>query len=138
MVLGSSSAFCLLSPVSCLLPALQLETMKLDVIDNAKEPAGPWYAEGLNFTCTQCGNCCTGGPGYVWISREEIGRLAEFLRISTEEVIEQYCRTIGQNTSLKEIRNARGEYDCVFLKEEQIERPAAQGEETVIHTKRTC
>ena len=36
----------------------------------------PWYADGLSFTCTQCGNCCTGGPGYVWISDMEIDRLA--------------------------------------------------------------
>ena len=49
--------------------------MKLEVLkDEAAEQ--PWYAEGLKFTCTQCGNCCTGGPGFVWISREEIRRLA--------------------------------------------------------------
>lgn len=32
----------------------------------------PWYAPGLSFTCTQCGNCCTGEPGVVWVSDEEI------------------------------------------------------------------
>ena len=52
--------------------------MKLDVIKDGG-PGEPWYADGLNFTCTQCGNCCTGGPGFVWISREEIVRLAAHL-----------------------------------------------------------
>ena len=110
--------------------------MKLDVIPT--NPPAPWYADGLKFTCTQCGNCCTGGPGYVWISREELGRLAEYLHMSPEAVLEKYCRTIGENISLNEHRNARGEYDCVFLKEERVERSAGAGAEKVVHTKRSC
>src|SRR5215208_5153364 len=104
--------------------------MKLDVISNdaAKQP---WYADGLNFTCTQCGNCCTGGPGYVWISREEIARLAEFLGITPEETLEQYCRTHGSQLSLKERRAAGGAYDCVFLKEERIAKRTQTGERVV-------
>ena len=31
-----------------------------------------WYQAGLRFGCTQCGNCCSGPPGYVWVNREEI------------------------------------------------------------------
>jgi len=87
--------------------------MKLDVVDSA--PA--WYADGLKFTCTQCGNCCTGGPGFVWISEEEIGRLAELLELSREQTIERYCHQIGDRTSLRESQNAQGLYDCIFLKE---------------------
>src|SRR5689334_21137377 len=54
----------------------------------------PWYADGLRFTCSQCGNCCTGGPGYVWISREEIVRLGEHLKLTAEQVVEEYCRKV--------------------------------------------
>src|SRR5262245_18529291 len=25
----------------------------------------PWYQDGLEFTCTRCGKCCTGEPGFV-------------------------------------------------------------------------
>jgi Fe-S-cluster containining protein len=60
-----------------------------------------WYRDGLRFSCTQCGNCCTGGPGYVWISEVEIGRLAEYLKISREEVVEKYCRKLGEKMSLR-------------------------------------
>src|SRR6476620_4806016 len=98
-----------LSPVS-------LVTMKLNVLD-------PWYADGLKFTCQQCGNCCTGAPGYVWISDVEITRLAAFLKIAEREVIRQYCRKVGQRYTLKEIRNSAGQYDCVFLKEEPSGKP---------------
>ena len=31
----------------------------------ARGPASEWYAKGLRFTCTQCGNCCSGPPGTV-------------------------------------------------------------------------
>ena len=36
---------------------------------NADESA-PWYRDGLRFTCTRCGNCCTGAPGYVWVDAD--------------------------------------------------------------------
>jgi Fe-S-cluster containining protein len=100
------------------------------------DAAKPWYADGLRFTCSQCGNCCTGGPGFVWISEVEVERLAAHLKLSVDEVLERYCRRIGARVSLNENRNARGEYDCVFLKEERAER--REGDEVVVHTKRSC
>ena len=36
----------------------------------------PWYRDGLRFECSQCGDCCTGAPGYVWVNKEEIASLA--------------------------------------------------------------
>src|SRR5438105_3499187 len=94
--------------------------MKLDVL---KSTEAPWYADGLTFTCSQCGNCCTGGPGYVWISSVELTRLAKLLKLPRKEVIERYCRKIGQRYSLKEIRSPHGLYDCVFLKEIKTRTP---------------
>lgn len=107
--------------------------MKLDVLPSAN-PDAPWYTDGLKFTCAQCGNCCTGGPGYVWISAIEVGRLAAFLNLTPRQVIEKYCRQIDGRYSLKEIR--RGDnYDCIFLSKEK----AAPGKgDRVVHTKRGC
>src|ERR1700760_4092678 len=96
--------------------------MKLEVLPDSRDTQ-PWYADGLKFTCSQCGNCCTGGPGYVWISREEIVRLADFLKLSPERVVERFCRTVDGRLTLKERRTPEGNYDCVFLKEP----PAVQG-----------
>jgi uncharacterized protein len=76
-----------------------------------------WYSGGLRFTCTQCGNCCTGGPGFVWIKEGEVASLAKLLGITTDETIDRYCRMIGNRMSLREERNGQGSYDCVFLKE---------------------
>ena len=96
-------------------------------------PNSPWYADGLTFECTQCGNCCTGGPGYVWISDQEVAKLAEYLNLSVEDTIERYCRRIGEKISLRETRNSSGLYDCIFL----TELPA-QKSERVSHSRRVC
>ena len=97
--------------------------MKLDVLQPATDeqpPKLPWYGNGLTFTCQQCGNCCTGAPGYVWISDHEIDRLAAFKSMSREQVMETYCRQIGQRVSLQERRTPQGLYDCIFLEEVKL------------------
>src|SRR3954470_11236342 len=108
--------------------------MKLDVIPSNDVP---WYADGLQFTCQQCGNCCTGGPGYVWISDIEIDRLAEHLKLPRKTVLEKYCRKIGNKISLKEFRSPAGLYDCVFLKEIPVE-PKDKNKGKVVQTRRIC
>ncbi len=106
--------------------------MKLDVLGS---PAEPWFAEGLRFTCSQCGNCCSGPPGFVWISPEEIGRVAQHLEISAEEVVEKYCRKVSGRFCLKERRHPHhGGYDCIFIKEE----PAQEKSSAVTHPRRIC
>ncbi|HLU48080.1 MAG TPA: YkgJ family cysteine cluster protein [Planctomycetota bacterium] len=70
----------------------------------------PWYAEGLRFRCTQCGRCCTGSPGYVWMGEQEIERLARFLSLTVEEFGKRYLRRVGRRLSLIEKAND----DCIF------------------------
>lgn len=70
-----------------------------------------WYAEGLRFRCTGCGDCCTGAPGFVWVNQAEIDALARRLEITPAEFEEQYVRLIGIRRSLVEEDN----YDCVFF-----------------------
>ena len=76
----------------------------------------PWYKDGLNFTCTQCGKCCSGFPGYVWLDDEEIDNISNLLKISKEEFLKKYTRSINGRISLKEnLPN----YDCIFFKEKK-------------------
>lgn len=70
----------------------------------------PWYRDGLRFTCTRCGNCCTGAPGYVWVDPQEIERLAEVVGLSIEDFGARYLRRVGQRISLIERPNG----DCIF------------------------
>ena len=69
----------------------------------------PWYAEGLEFSCSGCGDCCR-GEGYVWVSPEEIEALTDFLGIEIAEMSKRYLRSFGPETSLTEKAN----YDCIF------------------------
>ena len=55
-------------------------------------PATPWYADGLRFECTGCGDCCTGSPGYVWVTQKEIDALAEELKITPAACEKKYVR----------------------------------------------
>jgi Fe-S-cluster containining protein len=75
-----------------------------------------WYKEGLRFECTGCGKCCTGSPGVVWVSEEEIGAMSAFLKISNEQFIQKYTRVIGERLSLLESSKT---YDCVFLRDKK-------------------
>ena len=71
----------------------------------------PWYREGLRFECSQCGNCCTGAPGYVWVNKQEIAALAKRLNLDDEEFEDQYVMQVGIRKSLKELPNG----DCVLF-----------------------
>lgn len=78
------------------------------------KPAGdsPWYADGLRFSCTGCGDCCTGAPGYVWVNKAEIEALARATGFDDVEQFEsRYVRKIGIRRSLVEFPNG----DCVFF-----------------------
>ena len=70
----------------------------------------PWFKDGLQFECTQCGNCCTGAPGTVRISDEDVGRLARHLSMSKKAFRGIYTRHVKGYVSLRELPN----YDCVF------------------------
>lgn len=74
-------------------------------------PQLPWYEGGLRFQCTQCGDCCTGAPGYVWVNQEEIDAIAAELGVDVEQFTETQVRKVGARRSLKERSNG----DCVLL-----------------------
>ncbi|MEL7088596.1 MAG: YkgJ family cysteine cluster protein [Planctomycetota bacterium] len=73
-----------------------------------------WYADGLRFKCTQCGNCCTGAPGYVWFGEDEAQAMADHLGIDTREFYQRYTKRKMGRWTLDEVRYQR-QYDCVFL-----------------------
>jgi Fe-S-cluster containining protein len=71
----------------------------------------PWYRDGLRFECTQCGACCGGEPGFVWVDAAEAAALANELGIGIEVFRRDYVRQIGRDQSLIERPNG----DCILL-----------------------
>ena len=68
-----------------------------------------WYSKGLRFGCTRCGHCCT-IPGYVWVDREEMDKLADLLGLSFDEFTRRYVRRVGHRYSLTE----KETHACIF------------------------
>lgn len=76
-----------------------------------KKDERPWYREGLRFECTQCGDCCTGEPGYVWVDQQEIEALARRMQMDVDVFERKFVRTVGVRKSLVEYSDG----DCIFL-----------------------
>lgn len=70
----------------------------------------PWFQNGLRFTCTQCGKCCTGAPGVVWVDEDEITKLAAARGMVRHEFVAMYTYKTRGRVSLRERPNG----DCVF------------------------
>ena len=72
-----------------------------------------WYINGLNFECDRCGRCCSGpGEGYIWITRQEIKFIADFLKMPTGQLRHKFLRRVGLRTSIIEDAASK---DCIFL-----------------------
>lgn len=79
---------------------------------NAPSPNGEWYQDGLRFSCTQCGDCCTGAPGFVYVNDDEIAKIAAFLGKSDSGLTRAHIRPVGRQFSLTEDKKTG---DCCFL-----------------------
>ena len=89
----------------------------------------PWWAKpdptgttkngesGLRFECSQCGNCCTGAPGYVHYTDTEADAMAADLGIDRADFDSQFTHRSPDGPSLTEQKTEFG-YDCVFLDRE--------------------
>ena len=78
-----------------------------------------WYSGGLPFKCTGCGKCCSGSPGYVWVTLDEIDEMATFLDISRDLFVRKYIRQVGKRYSLTELKKEN--FACVFLKDNKCQ-----------------
>lgn len=74
--------------------------------------AEDWYRGGLRFSCTQCGRCCSGAPGYVWVTKDEIERIAAFLGRPGRGLTSKHLRRVGIRYSLTEYASTGA---CCFL-----------------------
>lgn len=74
-----------------------------------------WYANGLRFECTQCGDCCRGEPGFVWVNEAEIAAIAAYLGEPVDQVREYYTRKTEKGRSLREYSDG----DCIFWSEKE-------------------
>lgn len=82
-----------------------------DADSTERENAEAWYKDGLKFRCTECGNCCTGAPGVVWVDEEEVHAIADHLEKPVGEIRLMHTRPVRGRVSLTEFANG----DCTFF-----------------------
>ncbi len=92
-------------------PAHAGETRRNEDSADSVQPDTPWYADGLSFECSQCGDCCSGAPGAVWVTDEELAAIASALGKPLGEVRLLHTKLLGGRWSLRDYPNG----DCVFL-----------------------
>jgi len=73
-----------------------------------------FYKNGLRFKCTQCHACCRHDPGYVFLSRSDLTRLAAGLNISEDDVVSRYCRKVDIGGFTRISLTEKSNFDCVF------------------------
>jgi len=77
--------------------------------------------EGFSYSfnpakCEECGGkCCTGESGYIWINSIEMQRLATHLKISVDELKQNYLIKEGYRYSIKEKKIEENNYACLFF-----------------------
>ncbi|ELP31453.1 YkgJ family cysteine cluster protein [Rhodopirellula baltica] len=84
---------------------------KSPVKPGSNPKSAPWYADGLRFECTQCGECCSGEPGYVFVDENEIADLAKEMKLDRDAFEDKFLRRVGNQFSLLEYPDG----DCIFL-----------------------
>ena len=82
----------------------------------APTPKPDWFEDGLTFSCTLCGDCCSGGPGFVWFNDEEAQAMADKVGMSVFDFLRTYAEREEGKWTLRNVRNAEGQHDCIFLK----------------------
>lgn len=85
--------------------------------DLEKQFTFPWYRKGLRFSCTQCGKCCTGSPGYVWVTEEEMVKMARSLKLTLSAFKRLYVRRVGHRFALVEQKSEN--HSCVFYQDKK-------------------
>lgn len=80
-------------------------------IFNIPDPPTYFFEQGLLFECHQCGTCCTGAPGTVYVDSEEIEAIAFDLNLARSEFIQHYLFPYKDSYSIRE--NSDGA--CIFF-----------------------
>jgi hypothetical protein len=89
----------------------------MEEIEPQTEPQSePWFNDGLKFKCTGCGKCCTGSPGYVFLSQTDLDRLAGHFQLSPEAFASKYTRLVDGQYALLDRAES---HDCVFLSDKK-------------------
>jgi hypothetical protein len=67
------------------------------------------------FECIRCNGCCSGQPGYVWLSKKDLDTLSDFLHVSKRKFALDYCKPVDIGLSYTLSLKEKQSHDCIFL-----------------------
>jgi uncharacterized protein len=69
-----------------------------------------FFDAGICFQCQQCGRCCTGAPGTIYVTQDEIDSLAAHQRLTMNDFTKRYLYPFKDSFSIGEHADGR----CLF------------------------
>ncbi len=66
-----------------------------------------FFDGGIQFTCRQCGRCCTGESGTIYVAPAELPHIAEFLGVSPDALIARDLYAFKDSYSIRELADGR-------------------------------
>ena len=77
------------------------------------------YSYSFNpHACDECqGKCCTGESGYIYVSKQEMKKIAKLLEMNLKDFIDEYLFKKDYKYSIKEFKY-NDSYECVFYDRE--------------------
>ncbi len=61
-----------------------------------------FFDEGICFQCQQCGDCCVGEPGTIYVTPTEIRSIAAYLSLAPPRFIDDYLYPFKDSYSIRE------------------------------------
>ncbi|MDR0683823.1 MAG: YkgJ family cysteine cluster protein [Spirochaetaceae bacterium] len=80
----------------------------------AAAPGLPFYRNGLRFSCRRCSFCCRTGPGFVFLSGDDLAGISKELDMPHDEFIQVYCRWIDWDDDARLSLKEKTSLDCIF------------------------
>ena len=75
----------------------------------------PMYPRGLRFSCTRCAKCCALEGGDLYLTAQDVRRLATLHDLSDEAFLLEYCEIVDVGLAQRVSVSARPNGECPFL-----------------------
>lgn len=73
--------------------------------------------DGLNFSCSQCSDCCRIDPGVVFLSENDLATLLRWSLMTKDDFITVYCRWVCHSDGYEYLcLKEKSNYDCILWK----------------------
>jgi len=77
----------------------------------------PFFADGLRFSCKRCSSCCRHESGFVYLSENDLSRLANKFKMEYTSFIQTWCRWVAFDQGVGRHQDAGRRYERLALKE---------------------